>query len=182
MIEQAPPSSPTVLDRNQEISPDQASRNWITDSATSTTPIPEKILDSGLHRERASPYLLRIREPKRQWEESMQSTSDISEPHEPKTLKDAITSPDTALWKNAVQDEYDSLINNKTWTLTKLPLNPTAIRSRWIFKVKSGVHGSTPRQKARLVAKGYLQRPGIDCEETFAPVAKQNTLRGVLYL
>jgi hypothetical protein len=108
------------------------------------------------------------------------STSEDPEPYEPKNLKDALSAPDATLWKEAVQDEYDSLINNKTWSLTKLPPNRTAIKSRWTFKVKPGVKDSASRYKVRLVAKGYSQRPGIDYEETFAPVAKQTTLRVVL--
>lgn len=107
-------------------------------------------------------------------------TGYVAEPDEPENLNDALKSRDAALWKLAVEDEYNSLTDNKTWTLSTLPPDRTAIKSRWVFTVKPGVRGATPRYKARLVAKGYSEWPGIDYDETFAPVTKQTTLRTVL--
>ncbi|RDX63644.1 hypothetical protein CR513_57900, partial [Mucuna pruriens] len=53
---------------------------------------------------------------------------------------------------------------------------------KWIYIMKCKSNGTLERYKARLVAKGYTQTYGIDYEETFAPVAKMNTVRVIISL
>ena len=53
---------------------------------------------------------------------------------------------------------------------------------KWVFNVKYRADGRIDRYKARLVAKGLTQTYGIDFQETFAPIAKLNTIRVLLSL
>ncbi|RVW90647.1 Retrovirus-related Pol polyprotein from transposon RE1 [Vitis vinifera] len=80
-------------------------------------------------------------------------------------------------WKKAVQDEIDALEKNGTWTITDLPVGKRPVGCKWIFTIKYKADGSVERFKARLVARGFTQSYGIDYQETFAPVAKLNTIR-----
>ena len=48
--------------------------------------------------------------------------------------------------------------------------------------IKYNFDGAIERYKSRLVAKGYTQTYGIDCKETYAPVAKMNIIRILIYL
>ena len=49
-----------------------------------------------------------------------------------------------------------------------------------VYKTKRNIEGKIDRHKARLVVKGYKQYHGRDYEETFAPVARMETVRTVL--
>nr|KYP66503.1 Retrovirus-related Pol polyprotein from transposon TNT 1-94 [Cajanus cajan] len=83
-------------------------------------------------------------------------------------------------WKNAMLDEFNALIDNKTWVLVPRPPNVNVIRSMWIFRHKHNADGSFERYKARLVGNGNTQQQGVDCDETFSPVVKPATIRTVL--
>ena len=97
----------------------------------------------------------------------------------PRTPIAALRDPN---WKMAMDDEYDALIQNKTWELVPRPPNVNVIRSMWIFTHKVKSNGVFERHKARLVGDGKTQQVGIDCGETFSPVVKPATIRTVLSL
>jgi hypothetical protein len=54
------------------------------------------------------------------------------------------------------------------------------VGTKWVFHNKQDEHGVVTRNKARLVAKGYAQVAGLDFEETFALVARLESIRILL--
>ena len=79
-------------------------------------------------------------------------------------------------------EELEALKKNKTWVLTTLPAEKKAVSCKWIYTVKQNPEGKVERYKARLVARGFSQTYGIDYDETFAPVAKMNTVKDIGFL
>ena len=78
---------------------------------------------------------------------------------EPKTYKEAMSSIYAPFWKEAISnDEYSSIIQNKTWVLSNLPPKNKLIGCKWVFKKKLNPDGSIDKCKARLVAKGFTQK------------------------
>lgn len=75
-----------------------------------------------------------------------------------------------------------ALTENKTWSVVKIPKGNKAVASRWVYKIKFNLDGPIKRHKAHLLARNFTQTYGVDCKETFAPVAKMNTVRAMLYV
>jgi hypothetical protein len=54
------------------------------------------------------------------------------------------------------------------------------IGTKWVFHNKQDEHGVATRNKARLVAKGYSQVECLDYDETFAPIARLESIHILL--
>jgi histone deacetylase 1/2 len=85
-------------------------------------------------------------------------------------------------WRQAMQDEYDALMHNNTWSLVPPPPGANIVSGKWIFRHKHNADGTLARHKARWVVRGFTQQPGVDFDETFSPVVKPATIRVVLSL
>ena len=97
----------------------------------------------------------------------------------PRNIQEALGDPN---WRLAVFEEMNALKKNDTWEMVELPKGKKVVGCKWVFSIKSKADGSVERYKARLVAKGFTQTYGIDYQETFAPVAKINSIRVLLSL
>ena len=79
-----------------------------------------------------------------------------------------------------MNEEYLTLLANDTRDLVPLLRGRKLNRCKWVYRTKYRPNGKVDKHKARLVAKSFSQVEGIDYTETFAAVAKMNSIRVVL--
>ncbi|GJX43405.1 retrovirus-related pol polyprotein from transposon TNT 1-94, partial [Tanacetum coccineum] len=96
---------------------------------------------------------------------------------EPKNINEALGDKS---WIVAMQEELNQFIANDVWELVPQPRNMTIIGTKWVFINKLDENGVVSQNKARLVAQGYNQQESIDYDETYAPVARLESIRILL--
>ena len=99
---------------------------------------------------------------------------------DPITVREAVNSEDSKLWKKAMVEEMDALDKNEAWDIVELPAGRKSVGSKWLFKKKFNAEGKVEKYKAQLVEKGYSQVERIDFGEIFSPVAKLTYIRFLL--
>jgi hypothetical protein len=81
------------------------------------------------------------------------------------------------VWKDAMNEEYDSILKNNVWTVVPRPHGKSVVTSKWFYKIKHAADGSIEKYKARFVARGFSLKEGIDYDEIFAPVDRYTSIR-----
>ena len=79
-----------------------------------------------------------------------------------------------------MQEEFKSLQDNETWELVPLPSKRKLVQCKWVYRTKVAENGSNIKYKARLVSKGFSQFQGLEYTNTFALVAKMDSIMLVL--
>jgi hypothetical protein len=78
-------------------------------------------------------------------------------------------------WMLAMQEELNNFMRNEVCHLVPRP-NQNVVGTNWVFRNKQDEHGVVTRNKARLVAKCYSQVEGLYFGETYAPVARLESI------
>jgi hypothetical protein len=91
-------------------------------------------------------------------------------------MEDALRDPD---WVVVMQEELNNFMRNEVWSLVERP-KQNIVGTKWVFRNKQDEHRVVIRNKARFVAKGYSQVEGLDFGETFAPVARLESIHILL--
>ena len=96
--------------------------------------------------------------------------------------EEAMMTPDSVKWFEAMKSEIWSMYENKVWTLVNLPDDRQAIENKWIFKRKTDADSSVTIYKARIVAKGFRQVQGVDYDDSFSLVSMLESVRIMLVI
>ncbi|GJX69514.1 retrovirus-related pol polyprotein from transposon TNT 1-94 [Tanacetum coccineum] len=96
---------------------------------------------------------------------------------EPKNIDEALKDES---WVVAMKEELNQFVANDVWDLVSLPISQSVIGTRWVFRNKLDENVIVSRNKSRLVAQGHNQQEGIDYDETYALVARLESIRILL--
>jgi len=103
----------------------------------------------------------------------------LSQLPDPRSVREAMASPDANGWKDATDQEMANLKFHDVYELVPRMNVMRTLKLGWAFhwKFKKGVFENS---KGRLVARGNQQRPGVDLGESLSPLMRLESLHTIL--
>jgi hypothetical protein len=77
---------------------------------------------------------------------------------DPISYEEAMRSPHSSKWREAMEDEMRSMSANQVWKFKKIPKGVKTVGCKWVYKIKHDFKGNINRFKERFVAKDFTQR------------------------
>ena len=99
---------------------------------------------------------------------------------EPMNYEEAMMSPDSAKWLEAMKSEMRSMYENKVWTLIYLPNDRRAIEINGSSRGRRTLIVVLLSTKLELSKKGFRQVQSVDYDESFSLVAMLKSVRIML--
>ena len=110
---------------------------------------------------------------------------DLPDTEDPRSFREAMTSPEHQLWEDACKEEFESLKDLRVFTLippTDVPPDRKVLCGKWVLLVKRNKEGKPVQYKARYVFWGCGQIPGRNYNHTTSPTACLESFRILLHL
>jgi len=97
--------------------------------------------------------------------------------NDPGSYYEAMQEPEAHKWKEDMKAEMSQFERLKVWTKAPRPKDKPVLTNRWVVVRKPNISTKSLNHYVRFVIKGYTQRPWFDYEESYTPVAKQESRR-----
>ena len=100
----------------------------------------------------------------------------------PKTVREALASPEWREWVDAIHAELTSLIEKGTFEISPTPAGRKVIPTKIVLKIKMKSNGEVEKFKARICVLGFRQKKGLDFnpDQVYSPMTEPTTIRTLL--
>jgi hypothetical protein len=79
---------------------------------------------------------------------------------DPTLYEEAMGSPNSSMWLEAMEDEMRSMSSNDVWDLEEIPKGAKIVGYKWVNKTKYDSNENIEKYKAHLVAKDLHKEKG----------------------
>jgi hypothetical protein len=110
------------------------------------------------------------------------TSEEIHIERDPTLYEEAMRSPHSFKWCEAMEDEMRSMSANQVWKLEEISKGVKTVGCKWVYKIKRNFKGNIDRFKTRLMTKAFTQRERIDYNDAFSPVSSKNSFRIIMTL